>query len=201
MRHVILAVAVAVASLHAAPAHANKRSQAMAQFEQGEKLYTKGKYEMALKAFQRAYKLEAVPLLFVNIAQCHRQLGNHEAAIASLERYLEAEPEADNRAEIEELLASERALLNPTPEPAPEPPPEPEPTPVVEPTPAPAALAAAPTPAANDDGDDDGSGTVMWVAIGGAALFAVVGGAAIAAVALQPAPAEPTGALGTFDLR
>lgn len=198
MRHVILAVAVAVASLHAAPAHADKRSQAMAQFEQGEKLYTKGKYEEALKAFQRAYKLEAVPLLFVNIAQCHRQLGNHEAAIASLERYLEAEPEADNRAEIEELLASERALLNPTPEPVPEPTPEPDPAPVVEPTPAPAALAAAPAPAPKDD---DGSGTVMWVAIGGAALFAVVGGAAIAAVALQPAPAEPTGALGTFDLR
>lgn len=198
MKTLMLVVTLCVGVLlGATPAVANKRAQAMARFEKGEKLYEEGEYEDALRAFQTAYKLEPIPLLFVNIAQCHRQLGNHEAAIAAFERYLEAEPDAPNRSEIEDILITERSILEPAapPDPIPELEPEvaPEPTPVATPT----VAAAAPPAKVEDDGGNAG----LWLAVGGGTLFAVVGGAIIAAIALQPAPAQPTGSLGTFDLR
>lgn len=197
-RECALVVVLAVASL-SAPAHAGKQEQAMAAYEKGEALYKKGDHAEALKAFQKAYKLGPAALLFLNIAQCHRQLGNHPAAIDALERYLRAEPEAENRAEVEELLAGERALVagatapaEPLAEPTPEPTPEPAPTAAVAPTPAPSASA-----------DEDGglfASPILWIAVGGTALV-VVGGGAVALIAAQPPPPPPTGTLGTFDLR
>jgi tetratricopeptide (TPR) repeat protein len=204
MKHLFLsAMLCGAAVVSSVPAHADKRSQAMAQFEKGEQLYAEGNYADALKSFQSAYKLEKAPLLFVNIAQCHRQLGNHEAAIASLERYLQQEPEADNRADVEELLATERALLDPPPEPevaAPAPEPTTTTAPMATVTPTPAIASAMPA------GEAEGSESLLasptlWIAVGGAALVVLAGGAVLTAAALQPPPVQPTGSLGTFDLR
>jgi tetratricopeptide (TPR) repeat protein len=199
---VSLLFAPSVAAAKGAKKSASKEEQAFALYEKGDQLYRDGKYEEALSAFRDAYKLEPAPGLLVNMGQCFRKLNNPELAINAFEHYLAAEPQADNRAEIEELLAEQRALLEPKPEAAPEPEPAPEPAAAAEPEPAPAAAPA-------DEGGGEGffTGPVLWGAIGGGALLvALAAGGTIAAVAVasQPAPSEPVepkGSLGTVDFR
>ena len=197
MKQIVLAAMIVLSS--STSALAGNEAQAMKLYEQGEAFYNKGKYAEALKAFQKAYKLEPAPLLYVNIGQCHRQLGNHEAAVAAFERYLSEEPEGEMKAQVEEILAEERRILNPpvpeletTPEPEPTPPPAPEPAA----TPPPPPPQAAP---AEDGGLLASPG--LWIAVGGTALVLAAGGAVVAVVASQPPPPPPVGSLGTFDLR
>lgn len=169
----------------AAPARADEaiagteaEAQAMTLYGQGEEHYQAGRIEEALVAFKEAYRLLPAPGLLVNIGQCFRQLGDHANAVRAFERYLQEDPEAENRAEVEELIAAERALL-----------------------PKPAAAPAAAKPAAEDDGGLFES-PILWVAVGGAALALALGGAiTVAVVAAQPQPLPVSGSLGTFDLR
>lgn len=187
----LLAAFVAVATLAAAPLRAEEgvtgteaEAEAMALYAQGEEHYNAGRYDEALGAFKQAYQRLPTALLLVNIGQCFRQLGDHANAVRAFERYLVDEPEADNRAEVEELIAAERALL---PKPA-----------------APPPSTKGPSAAAKDGAleDDPSANGVLWMAVGGAALALAVGGAVtVAVLAAQPAPLQPSGSLGTWDLR
>lgn len=187
----LLSALVAAATLAAAPLHAEEavtgteaEAEAMALYAQGEEHYTAGRYDEALSAFKQAYQRLPTPLLLVNIGQCFRQLGDHGNAVRALERYLADEPEADNRAEVEELIAAERALL---PKPA-------------APPPTAQTAAAAPKDRGGEEGAPDNG--VLWMAVGGAALALAVGGVVtVAVLAAQPAPLQPAGSLGTWDLR
>ena len=73
-------------------------------FERGEKLFALGKFAEALAQYQRAYDAKPLPGLLFNIGQCHRNLGDYEAAIFSFKKYLKAAPEADNRDQVEEYI-------------------------------------------------------------------------------------------------
>lgn len=73
-------------------------------FERGEKLFALGKFDEALAQYQRAYDAKPLPGLLFNIGQCHRNLGDFEAAIFSFKKYLKAAPEADNREQVEEYI-------------------------------------------------------------------------------------------------
>lgn len=153
-------------------------AEAMALYAQGEEHYNAGRIAEALEAFKQAYRLLPAPGLLVNIGQCFRQLGDHANAVRAFEHYLKVEPEAENRAEVEELVAAERALL---------------------PAPAPAAAAPAQAPPAQEAEPVD---PVVWMAVGGAVLALAVGGViTVAVVAAQPQPQPVTGSLGTWDLR
>ncbi|MBI1944811.1 MAG: tetratricopeptide repeat protein [Deltaproteobacteria bacterium] len=184
-----LAAALAAVLVAGAPAWAAEaapgpaaEAEAMALYAQGEEHYQAGRFEEALTSFKAAYRRLPAPGLLVNIGQCLRQLGDHQNAARAFERYLQEDPQADNRSEVEELIAAERALLAP-----------PEATPAASVTPP---QATAPASA----GDDDGS--MVWLAVGGAALALAVGGAVVVAVvAAQPQPLPVSGSLGTFDLR
>lgn len=211
-----LLIALLVVALGAAPARADRESAALKLYERGEKLYAEGKYEPALKAFRLAYAKKPIPALYINIGQCFRKLGKHDLAINAFERYLAEEPEGDNRAAVEELLAEERAQLAPEPplEPAPEPAPEsapepaaesapaePAPTVVPEAAPVPAARPAPASAAAPASPPEDDGAVGMWIILGGTAVMVLTGGTIAAVVALQPVVPEPTGSLGQFDLR
>lgn len=73
-------------------------------FERGEKLFALGKFDEALAQYQRAYDAKPLPGLLFNIGQCHRNLGDFEAAIFSFKKYLKAAPEADNRDQVEDYI-------------------------------------------------------------------------------------------------
>ena len=120
-------------------------------YSQGMKHYTLGHFSEAIEEFEKAYDIKPEPIFLFNIAQSHRQNKNAERALFFYRRYLEAEPRAKNRAEVEKrmkdmekLLAEEKeraatpALQPPPPTPPSPPPPmltAPPPQPTPQPTP------------------------------------------------------------------
>lgn len=184
---------LAVVFLVSGALHAGKEEEAILHYEKGEKLYGEGKYEAALAEFRKAYSRQPVAALFINIGQCFRQMGQHSLAIQSFERYLVDEPDGEQRAAVEELLADERKAAAP-------PPPEPEPPPPeVAPTPAAAPVPEAPPPPSDESIFD---GPVVWAALGATALLVAGGAVAAVVLTLPPPPApQPAGSLGNYDLR
>jgi len=74
-------------------------------YERGQKLFALQKFEAALEQFQKAFDADPIPDFLFNIGQCHRNLGDYEAAIFSFKRYLKLDPETANREQVEELIA------------------------------------------------------------------------------------------------
>jgi tetratricopeptide (TPR) repeat protein len=65
-------------------------------FAQGVKLYSSGRFERALEAFQQAYDLRPNAIVRVNIANCHERMGRPVEAISNFERFL-AETDGQSR--------------------------------------------------------------------------------------------------------
>jgi tetratricopeptide (TPR) repeat protein len=95
-------VALAVVALAAPVAHA--QDSAKDHFNRGVKLYNLGHFQEAIPEFEKAYDLEPAPILLFNIAQSHRQNGNKERALFFYRRYLEQEPNASKRADVEQRM-------------------------------------------------------------------------------------------------
>ncbi len=74
-------------------------------FSQGVAHFDDGKYQLALDAFEEAYRLRPHPAVRVNIANCYDQLGRMSEAVYHFERYLEeAESGSPQRKEVEKAL-------------------------------------------------------------------------------------------------
>lgn len=109
-------------------------------FERGEKLYALAKFSDALDEYQKAFDARPIPELLFNIGQCYRNLGDYESAIFSYRKYLTLAPEAENRPQVEQLIADLQAKIDqndtrrlglqpaPAPVPAPAPPQPTQPT-------------------------------------------------------------------------
>ena len=99
-------LAVCFLLLTFARAHAEDPSERAAKrhYERGQKLFNLQKFDEALDQFQKAFDAKPFPGFLYNIGQCHRNLGDYDAAIFSFKRYLKLEPEADNREQVEELI-------------------------------------------------------------------------------------------------
>jgi hypothetical protein len=111
-------------------------TQAKAHYELGMTAYSLGHYDRAVDSFTKAYDLDPAPVLLYNIAQAHWKKGNPEQAVAYYKRYLEADPNAQNRARIKNRIRELEAEMkeHPRPMPAVDPklpdlPSEPAPTP------------------------------------------------------------------------
>jgi hypothetical protein len=98
-------------------------TQAKAHYELGMTAYELGHYDRAIDAFSKAYELDPAPVLLYNIAQAHWKKNNPEQAISFYRRYLEADPQAQNRARIKTRIHELETQLkqNPRPMPAIEP--------------------------------------------------------------------------------
>jgi tetratricopeptide (TPR) repeat protein len=101
-----LAICLAVVAA-ASPAYAQDPTTRAAKrhYERGQKLFALQKFDEALEQFQKAFDAKPIPDFLFNIGQCHRNLGDYEAAIFSFKRYLKLDPETDNREQVEELIA------------------------------------------------------------------------------------------------
>lgn len=140
-------------SLSAPARAAGPRSAAKAHVEEGARKYRAERYADALAAFEEAYALDPAPVLLFNIAQCHRQLGDNERALARYRQYLEQMPDARNAADVkarildlEQTLAKEDKQKERERRPAAEPEPR---TPSVQPPPPVAVATPVPQPAPN----------------------------------------------------
>jgi tetratricopeptide (TPR) repeat protein len=94
-----------------AATYADEVGDARASYTEGSRLYAMGDYQGALSAFKRSYLVSAAPDLLYNMAQCHRALGEHREALRLYQNYLELVPGSADRAEVERLLAEERAAV------------------------------------------------------------------------------------------
>ncbi|MEM9073124.1 MAG: PEGA domain-containing protein [Myxococcota bacterium] len=75
-----------------------ERAQARASFQSGVESYEGGRYQVALEAFQEAYRIAPHPSVRVNMANCYEQLGRPVEAIFHFERFLvEAENVSDDQ--------------------------------------------------------------------------------------------------------
>jgi tetratricopeptide (TPR) repeat protein len=102
------ATLVVVASLLAVatPALADEdREEARRLFVLAERAYAEERWETALEHYTSAYEAAPLPGFLFNIGQCHRKLEHWDIAADFFRRYLEAVPNAPNRADAEELLA------------------------------------------------------------------------------------------------
>ncbi|MFO8071829.1 MAG: PEGA domain-containing protein [Polyangia bacterium] len=100
----ILALALTIAG---ATAFAGARQHFMA----GQDYYTQGRYEKAIEEFKEAYRLDPRPLLLYNIAQAHEKLGDLYEAVDYLKRYLEAEPDSEDRTTLLNKVANLEARI------------------------------------------------------------------------------------------
>jgi tetratricopeptide (TPR) repeat protein len=187
-----LALVVAVVCLGIGlPSYAQSKGAKAADshYKLGKKAYTLGHFPEAIEEFEKAYDLKPEPVFLFNIAQSHRQNGNLQRAIFFYRRYLEADPGAKDRADIEKRITDaeaqlaaekERSLAPPppvvAPQPAPTPSPSAAPAPVPEPTPVPLAVQPAPAPPPHA-GSTPGRGLlVSGIVTGSVGLLAIGGG-------------------------
>lgn len=96
---------------HASSAADTERRSAevAAHRARGDALLSEARYGEALPEFVAAYEASTDPALFVLIGQCHRHLRAWDAAMYFYEGYLDARPEAPDRADVERLIAEARA--------------------------------------------------------------------------------------------
>jgi hypothetical protein len=74
---------------------------ARARFDHGQKLYNLGKFRDAIADFEAAYELDPDPVYLFNLAQAHRLDNNIDRALFFYRRYLDLQPDAANREEVE----------------------------------------------------------------------------------------------------
>jgi tetratricopeptide (TPR) repeat protein len=91
-------------------------------YEQAESDYKAGRFAEALSGYEELYKETNQSNMLFNIAQCKKELGQFEAAIALYQQFIQEQPENQLRPEIEKTIGELKALL---PTPAPEKPPTP----------------------------------------------------------------------------
>lgn len=104
---VLLLTALLAAPAAAQPSESSDQI-ARAHFQAATGYFDTGDYESALREFERAYALTQYSQLLYNLYACHERLGQLQPAIARLEQYLAAAPEAANHAALEERLVNLR---------------------------------------------------------------------------------------------
>jgi hypothetical protein len=108
MSKTMSAIALSLAFLLAATASfANARQHFLA----GQNYYTQGRYEKAIEEFEEAYRLDPRPLLLFNISQAWEKMGDFEKSLDFLKRYLEAEPDNEDRATLLSKAANLEARI------------------------------------------------------------------------------------------
>jgi tetratricopeptide (TPR) repeat protein len=100
----LLATVIVGADFHARALATDNRDQALSHFQQGRKLYQVAEYRAAMAEFKAAFLLREDPVFLYNIALCHRQLGEARDAVVFYRRYLAADPNAENRAQVEKQI-------------------------------------------------------------------------------------------------
>jgi tetratricopeptide (TPR) repeat protein len=79
-----------------APAMAADLEQGRAAFAEGQKAYLAGDYRGALTWFKNGYAQTQDPAFLLNMAQCHRSLGEASKALTMFRLYLKSAPEGTN---------------------------------------------------------------------------------------------------------
>jgi tetratricopeptide (TPR) repeat protein len=89
-------------------------TEARALFHAGRSAYGAGRYDAAVEYFQRAYGLSGHPELLFNVGSAAERARRDTLSIESYRAYLEARPDAENRAFVEgRIRFLEQRVLEP----------------------------------------------------------------------------------------
>src|SRR5690349_11825997 len=94
-------VCIAIFVLQVLPARGESLDAAREHYARGNMSFEVGDYDTAVEEFQQAYAISHKPKLLFNLAQAYRFNKDHEKAIEAYQRYLELEPNAPNRDDVE----------------------------------------------------------------------------------------------------
>jgi tetratricopeptide (TPR) repeat protein len=101
MRAAIFALLVLASVARAEP---STQAKADALFEKGQSLYLADEFQGAIEQFKQAYELVHDPVYLFNIAQSYRKVADCENASDYYTQYLQAAPNAENKAKVEQWL-------------------------------------------------------------------------------------------------
>lgn len=180
-----IAFSVFALSLLLAPVIARAESddeRARLHFQAGRSYFEQGRYEDSLREWQESYRLSNRQILLVNIANAQERLLQFDAAIQSLQRYLEigGDEANQNRATIESRIQSMREMSQRLQSSA-----QPQATPTTEPTSTPPPTTTEPTTTEPTTAEPTTTPTTeqpqprrrllwTWVAAGATAAFGAV---------------------------
>jgi hypothetical protein len=85
-----------LALVASAPCKAADLEQGGAAFAEGQRLFLAGDYRGALTWFKNGHQQTQDPAFLLDIAQCHRSLGEHREALMMFRLYLGSSPEGSN---------------------------------------------------------------------------------------------------------
>jgi tetratricopeptide (TPR) repeat protein len=107
LRTLILALALA-----AGPAGAQTPTdEARAEFDAGRAAFRARDFAAARARFERAYALDPSPVLLYNLARACEESGDAEKAVDYFRLYLERDPQADDRADVERRIRVMEAIV------------------------------------------------------------------------------------------
>ncbi len=101
------------------PADDATMAQAKQHFETGRNAYNAGDYVTAIREFKQAETLRPSPILDYNIGLANEKLGKRRVAVKYYRRYLEEQPNASNKAEVDGKVATLEAEIAQNPGPPP----------------------------------------------------------------------------------
>lgn len=108
----------------AQPADPARDAEARVHFQAGRDAFARGDFSSAATEFERAYALSRRPQLLYNIGRAYQEQLRLEEASRAFQRYLDALPDAPDRAEVEgRLRIIDVAMSHAVPPPPVEPPP------------------------------------------------------------------------------
>jgi len=104
-RFIVVLLALFVAAVAPRVAFADAKTDARTHYQAGVKLYGSADYRGAIKEFSAAQQLMPADLNNYNLALCYDKLGEAEPAIQYYREFLNKQPNADKRAEIEASIS------------------------------------------------------------------------------------------------
>ena len=165
-------VLAAATSIAAAQPATDGKQRALTLFQESDVHYKRGEFERAVELLREAYALYPEPILIYNLARALEGLGDLPGAIEQYERYLDEEPNIEDRGAIERRITTlkDQVATRPATDggaPASTPPPDPPTPPVIVPI-APDVRASSPTPPSKLPWIVAGAGVVV---LGGGGVF------------------------------
>jgi tetratricopeptide (TPR) repeat protein len=75
-----------------------------ARIQEGRKAFSRGDYEAAIEEFKAAFDIRPKPAALFNIAKSYEKMGRYEESIDHFQQYLDLDPTATDRADVEETI-------------------------------------------------------------------------------------------------
>jgi hypothetical protein len=102
---------VALTWIAAAPTHADRREDARAAADRGDRAFAKGAFDQALTEYQTSYDKYPKPFLLFRIGECHRNLGHDADALAAYQKYATKVAHGGDRKKAAEYISALEAKI------------------------------------------------------------------------------------------